>query len=555
MEIKTRFITVCIGLLFYHFFPLSLSAQHDVFYVQLTDKQNTPYSLLRPHDFLSERAIERRKKQHIQLNETDLPINPAYIQQIIDLGVSIEHSSKWFNAVAILCPDSAKRELVKKLPFVQYIKPLGYDRPVQKYRIYDKVVKDTSKLKPSVYGWAENQTKMLQIHHLHNFGYKGGGQYVAIFDGGFEQVYRMVAFDSLFLNHQILGTYDIVEGDEWVYESSGHGTDVLGVMGGNMPYRLLGTSPNSSYFLFKTEDTKGEFWTEEFNWVVAAEKCDSLGVDVINSSLGYTSFRDSTMNYKYKDLNGRTGIATRGADMATHKGIIVVNSAGNEGRGSWKYIGVPADGFNVIAVGATNNLGFKAGFSSFGPTPDGRIKPNLSAQGQDAFTASMFGFATKAISGTSFSSPILAGAISSFWSACPQKTNFELKFLLEKSASQWEKPDSLLGYGIPNFLAAYLEAQDEFWVACEQGECFYNQKIASQRIKIIHSHQQPKPQRLEILNKLGEIVSQYELEFSPLGEVSQLIIPTQGLENGVYSVRIFTDKDVYTLPFYQQQRY
>ncbi len=556
MPIKTNFLAFVLGLLVY-ICPNKILAQHqhDVYYVQLTNKQNTPFSLLRPHDFLSERSIARRKRQNIQLNESDLPINPAYIAQIESLGVAIEHSSKWLNAVAVLCPDANKRELIKKLPFVQYIKPLGYDRPIQNYKIYDRAVKDTSKLKESVYGWAENQNKMLQIHHLHNFGYKGEGQYIAIFDGGFEQAYRMVAFDSLFLNHRILGTYDIVEGDEWVYEASGHGTDVLGVMGGNMPYRLLGTSPNAGYFLFKTEDTKGEFWTEEFNWVVAAEKADSLGVDVINSSLGYTSFRDTAMNYKYKDLNGRTGIATIGADIATQKGMLVINSAGNEGRGSWRYIGVPADGFNVIAVGATNNLGFKAGFSSFGPTPDARIKPNLSAQGQDVFTASMFGFATKAISGTSFSAPILAGAISSLWSACPNKTNFELKFLLEKSASQWEKPDSLLGYGIPNFLASYLEAQDDFWVAYEQGQCFYNKKIASKQIKIIHSHQQPLPAQLSISDSWGTLVYQDELQFSPFGDFSQLIIPTQNLANGVYTIKINMDKKIFHIPFYQQQLY
>ena len=213
------------------FIKNTLWSQPDVYYVQLTDKQNTPFSLLRPHDFLSERAIARRKRQNIVLNETDLPLNPAYIEQIKALGVGIEHHSKWLNAVAILCADSTQRERVKKLPFVSSIYPLGYDRPVQKYRVFDRVVKDTSKLKPSIYGWAENQNKMLKIEHLHSFGYKAAGQYIAIFDGGFEQAYRMPAFDSLYLAHKILATYDIVEGDDWVYEASGHGTDVLGVMG------------------------------------------------------------------------------------------------------------------------------------------------------------------------------------------------------------------------------------------------------------------------------------------------------------------------------------
>lgn len=515
---------------------------YQVYCVELTDKDDTPYTLLRGHDFLSPRALERRYMQGIALDETDLPLVPAYLAQIEKLGAQITNRSKWLNAIAIYAPDSAMREQIKLLPFVRRIYPLGYYRKPQNSKIYRRIIRDTTALKPDYYGFGANQAYMLDAPRLHAAGFSGRGVHVAIFDGGFENVYRMPAFDSLYERNQILGTWDFVEGDEYVYEDSGHGTDVLSCMAANMPYLLVGTAPDASYYLFKTEDTKGEFWIEEFNWVAAAERADSLGVDIINSSLGYTSFRDTTMNYKYaEDLDGKTTIAARGADIAVLKGIVVVNSAGNEGNKKWHYIGTPADGYNVLAVGATRYDGTKAAFSSVGPTADGRVKPNLSAQGQDAYVASIFGFAVKTTSGTSFSAPILAGAIASLRQAYPNIYSLDFKRAMEADGTQASNPDSLLGYGIPQLLRTYIGLKKGTFIILNDLGGAFNRQLCGDELEI---WTQVAPMsveniNIEIRNSLQEVVYTWDETYKETKtDIRTYRIDTRNLPRGVYSLCI-----------------
>jgi serine protease AprX len=515
---------------------------YQVFCVELTDKDNTPYTLLRGHDFLSPRALARRLVQGIALDETDLPLVPAYLAEIEKLGAKITNRSKWLNAVAIYAPDSAMREKIKLLPFVRRIFPLGYYREPKASKTYRRIIRDTTALKPDYYGFGANQAYMLDAPRLHAAGFSGKGIHVAIFDGGFENAYRMPAFDSLYERNQILGTWDFVEGDEYVYEDSGHGTDVLSCMAANMPYLLVGTAPDASYYLFKTEDTKGEFWIEEFNWVAAAERADSLGVDVINSSLGYTTFRDTMMNYKYaQDLDGKTSIAARGADIAVLKGIVVVNSAGNEGNKKWHYIGTPADGYNVLAVGATRSDGTKAAFSSIGPSTDGRIKPNLSAQGQDAYVASLFGFAVKTTSGTSFSSPILAGAIASLRQAYPNIYSLDFKRAMEADGTQADNPDSLLGYGIPQLLRTYIALKKGSLIVVSDRSGIFNRQLCGDELEI---WTQVVPMsvetiNIEIRNSLQEVVYTLEETYKePKTDLRTYRINTRDLAQGVYSLRL-----------------
>lgn len=512
---------------------------YDIFMVTLTDKAATPYSVFHPQQYLSLRAIERRERQQIAIDERDLPLSPKYLEAIKELGAEIHLQSKWLNAVAIYVKDSTVLEKVRNLSFVSAIEPLGKRRPVKEGKFLEHFPQEEYEKNNNFYGAAANQVAMLGGHLLHDLGHRGHKIQVAIFDGGFINVYRMPAFDSLYANSRILGTRDFVEGDEFVYEASTHGTNVLSCMAANLPYLIMGTAPDAAYYLFKTEDVGGEFRIEEFNWVAAAEYADSLGVDVVNSSLGYTTFNDKEMNYEYKNLNGKTGICTRGADIAVEKGMLIVNSAGNEGDGKWHYIGTPADGFNVISVGAVRANGARSNFSSYGPTPDGRIKPNVAAQGSNAVVAGFKGYKVTTTNGTSFSSPILAGMVAALWSACPDKTNWEIKDAIEASGHQTTQPDSSLGYGIPDFLQAFLRLQeDAMLLVSSTGESFSPKFLLREQMNIVLECDKSYPVTYILYNKLMQPI--YTRSFTAEPSAFQLLeIPNlTDLSTGVYILRI-----------------
>ncbi|MCF6358930.1 MAG: S8 family serine peptidase, partial [Draconibacterium sp.] len=316
--------------------------------------------------------------------------------------------------------------------------------------ISDKEPIDTSLYGPSVY-----QTGLMNGQYLHNRGYNGQGMQIAIIDAGFLNADKYSAFDSLWANNQILGTKDFVNSDEDFYSTHYHGMSVLSCIGGNVPGSLIGTARKASFWLIRSEDVTSEYLIEEDNWVAAAEFADSVGADIINSSLGYYEFDDSTMNHPYSDMDGKTTRVTRGANIAATRGMLVFASAGNEGNNPWKHIIAPADGDNVIAVGAVDKDGTPAYFSSFGPAADGDIKPNVAAVGLNTYlqrSNGVLGFAN----GTSFSSPVMAGMAACLWQSLSYSDATDVKSAIEMSASQFEKPDSVLGYGIPDFRMAWL---------------------------------------------------------------------------------------------------
>jgi len=288
---------------------------------------------------------------------------------------------------------------------------------------------------------------------MHTQGYVGQGMVIAVLDAGFYKADSLPAFDSLRINNQILGCRDFVTGDTLVYEDYPHGMNVLSCMGGNIHGSLVGTAPKAKYWLLRTEDAWSETLQEEINWAVGAEFADSVGADVINSSLGYSNFDNPADSHTYADMDGNTTIISNAADFAVSKGIFVTTSAGNAGGPPWYKITAPADADSVLTVGAVDSVGVLAGFSSRGPTFDGRIKPNVVARGYQAAFASASGGITQG-NGTSFSSPITAGAVACLWQAHPTKTNMEILSAIEQSASQSSNPDSLVGYGIPNFCTA-----------------------------------------------------------------------------------------------------
>ncbi len=420
------------------------------YWIGFKDKKYTQYSLDTPQEYLSQRAIDRRTRYGIPIDSTDLPVNKVYLDSVAAVeGVAITTVSKWLNGCVVLVHDTVLMDSIRHFSFVQETKRIFFrvDTMSQQAGIYKNGIKGD-------YGFANNQVGMLNLEVLHDSGYYGDGMVIAVLDAGFKNMRDFSYFDSLFANGRILGSYDFVDNDTTVFEKAYHGTGVVSVMGGNIPGELVGTAPHASFWLLISEDVGSEQIVEEYNWVAAAEFADSVGADLINSSLGYTTFDDSTQNHTYQQLTGNQTPAAQAVNMAFAKGMIVVVSAGNSGNKPWHYIGTPGDATDALTVGAVDPYGEYAPFSSTGPTPDGRVKPDVVAQGAPA-AACYDGDSVSFVSGTSFASPIMCGAVACLWQAFPEFDNATITDAVKRSASQYFSPDSLLGYGIPDFGVAY----------------------------------------------------------------------------------------------------
>jgi len=434
----------------------SFAQSNNVFRIYFTDKNNSGFSLSQPEDFLSEKAIQRRINYSIPFDSRDLPMNRSYIDSILQYpGVSLLAQSKWFNCIAIQADSSILNDILT------YSFVLGADRLKMPERnsINEKLNIDVQKRfnidSENYYGLAFDQIEMHNGHLLHKDGFRGDGMTIAVMDSGFPSVNAMLAFSKLFSENRVLGTYDFVHDQEDVYSASSvHGSLVLSCMATELPYEHVGTSPNSKYYFFITEDIDQEMPIEEDNWVEAAELADSVGVDLINTSLGYTTFDDASLNYSYADMNGNTTFISRGADIAASRGMLVVTSAGNSGTSSWFHISAPADADSVMTVGAVGADRLYAGYSSKGPSSDGDVKPNIAAQGY--LSALIWPNAGVTLgSGTSFSSPIACGLTACLWQAHPDKNNMQIIQAIEMSSSHYSVADSLTGYGIPDFYLAH----------------------------------------------------------------------------------------------------
>lgn len=435
---------------------MDLQAQDDTlkYRISLRDKAQTEYALDKPEQYLSPKALARRARQHIAVDSTDLPVCRAYMEAIERYGVHIVLKGKWENFVTVSCNDSTVMADIASLPFVRAVEQVwrvpASDAVMSAER--DSLVNQPVVYPDSLYGTAFAQIAMSRGHKLHEAGFRGEGMTIAIVDAGYHNADHI----TVMRNIHILGTRDFVEPGSDVYAKGSHGMAVLSCLAMNAPEVMTGTAPAADYWLLRSEDERSEQPIEQDYWAAAVEFADSVGVDVLNTSLGYYVYDNPAQNLHLCDLDGRHELMSRQASHLADKGMVLVCSAGNAGMGSWKKITTPADAENVLTVGAIDKQGVLAPFSSIGNTQDGRIKPDVVAVGLGADIMRTDGTQGQA-NGTSFASPIMCGMVACLWQACPDLTAKQLIGLVRRSGDRAGSPDNIYGYGIPDLWKAYAE--------------------------------------------------------------------------------------------------
>ncbi|MEM7107091.1 MAG: S8 family peptidase [Bacteroidota bacterium] len=427
------------------FFTQVLYAQVNRYAVFFSDKDGTPYSIDEPETFLSSRSVERRLRQGIAIQENDLPVNPEYVAGLTTAGVDVFYTSKWFN-LAIIQSQNETTTTLLDLPYVSEIRLIATDE-----RLVASGRKKSSWLSRSKSKTTDSQLNQLGVNNLHNEGFFGAGILVAIFDSGFNGVNTASPFSAIIDQERLQDSFNFVLNTADVFDLDDHGTEVLSVIGAEVEEDFTGAAPKSSFALYLTEDESSEFPIEEFNWLLAAERADSTGVDIINSSLGYNTFHSPFDDYSIEDMDGNTTVVSRAADLAASKGILVVTSAGNEGNDNdWGIVTAPADADSVLSVGSVNALGVISFSSSNGPTADGQIKPEVMARGVNTSVINALGNLNTA-SGTSFSAPLIAGMAACIWEARPDLTAQQLRDTIISISDNFDTPNNQYGYGIPRY--------------------------------------------------------------------------------------------------------
>ena len=426
--------------------------------VFFADKDNVIASIANPISILTQAAINRKSAQGIVIDERDVPLNETYKTQINNApGITVLAKSKWMNAVYVRGPKADIDNLLN-LSFVTDVEFMNksLNRPFQKSTPRDKFEIENQQKIVYNYGAAQNQVEMIGVDQLHQNNYNGDGITVAFLDNGYPNVLSNPAFAHVRNEGRLLGYYDFVARTQTSNGSGSHGaatfSDAAAIVENSDPnLAFVGTAPKASYYLFVTEDSSEESPAEEAYWVEALERADSLGVYVTNTSLGYQTFDNTAYDHSYSDLDGKTTIGARGANHAYDKGMINVTSAGNQGR-SWDfgYVGTPADAPGAFTIGAVDSSMNYVSFSSYGPTVDGRVKPDVMAQGSNSAIVNQNGQVDYS-SGTSFSSPITAGAVASLWQVAPNLKNGVVMQAIRESASLYSSPTYNMGYGIPDF--------------------------------------------------------------------------------------------------------
>lgn len=432
------------------------AAKSYIYRYTLKDKQGCTYSLAKPLAFLSAKALERRKRQGLEIDSTDLPVSSAYTRRFNVEGARLVGTSRWNNTVIVSVSDTDVANALSRLSCVRAYK-MVWQSP-------DSILPQSKRLKyhTSYYSWdsiptslhaaAKEQIATINGLKLHRKGFLGKGITIAVLDGGFMNADSLPAF----AHTSILGMHDFVNpsSQDGICQETDHGTKVLSAMAANAPNVYVGCAPDASYWLLRCEDRQTEQPVEEDYWAMAAEFADSVGVDMINSSLGYYHFDNKADDYRYRDMDGHTTFISRTASMLAGKGIILVNSAGNSGMGPWKKITFPADAEDIITVGALTPTMANAPFSGVGPTQDGRVKPDVMAPGSPASLISGRGTVVQDM-GTSFATPLVCGMTACLWQAFPMLTAREIIQIVRQSADNSDQPNNVFGYGVADFGKAF----------------------------------------------------------------------------------------------------
>ena len=453
MSMKIRMIAILLLI------SLGTEAQEiadSVYWVYFKDKAGNGYQTDLPAQFLSDRSINRRAMQGLAVDQTDLPVTASYIQELRDMGVEIKYISRWLNGVVMTPLDELTfQEVLDKsfadtLPWIAgtdnqfYPQKSGeprFDQPLEPAPDFD-------------YGVAKEQVTLVKTEQLHKLGYTGKGVWIGVLDAGFYNVDSLPSFEALLAEERILGTRNYVNDIPLFRQNSTHGMYVLSIMAGEWNANMVGTAPHASYLLCMTENPDQETRIEEIAWIEAAEHADSLGVDVINTSLGYSDFDGELYDYSYRDMDGLSSHISRAASLLASRGMILCNSAGNEGNDAWFYITAPADARDILTVGAVDSTGLIANFSSRGPTFDARIKPDVTTMGKATGIQYKNGGLARG-NGTSFSSPVMAGSVACLWQAFPELPALEMIHMIRQSGDRHMNPDATYGFGIPNMLRSY----------------------------------------------------------------------------------------------------
>ncbi|MES2703494.1 MAG: S8 family serine peptidase [Bacteroidota bacterium] len=427
--------------------------------VTFTDKNNTPFSLSSPGAYLSSRALARRTAQGISVDSSDLPVNKVYIDSVLALtGGKIHSVSRWLNLCVILVPDSAQMNNLNGKTFIAGRKFVAYYAGILHRTVSSgsqaaamPAANKTTAFDATFYGNTWSQTLQVSGNYLHSNGHLGSGKLIAVFDAGFIGTNTHTGFDSMRNAGRLLDTHNFTLDNNTVYSYDDHGTKALSTMAGYVPGAFVGSAPLASYALYVTEDGNSEQPIELLNMLSATERADSLGVDIVSSSLGYNTFPDfPSANLVFAtDLDGKTTIAAQAANIATRKGMLFVTSAGNEGGNSWNKILTPGDADSALTIGNVDLSGNVAANSGYGPNAAGQVKPDVCVLGQPAGILTVTGFGFE--SGTSFSTPQVAGWAACLWETKPASSPYQVRQAIIKCASHYTTPTDHIGYGIPDF--------------------------------------------------------------------------------------------------------
>jgi len=460
-------------IIFFSFFLYFISAhsQNPRYIVFLKHKGATSFTISNPGAYLSQRAIDRRTRYSITIDSADLPVPDSYISQIRAVAnVTVLNISKWLNAITIQTTDANAITTINAFPFVKSTSSIALRTASTGNKLMMEDVQDIPAtmgkpqgMQADFFNYGTNSFNEIHLHKgefLHNIGLRGQGMQIAILDGGFLNYNTLDAMDSIIANGQVLSTWDFVNREPGVVEDDPHGMQCLSTIAANIPGSFIGKAPKASFHLYRTEDIT-EYPIETFNWVCGAEKADSIGADIISSSLGYNTFDNPSFDFTYNDMNGNTTLCTKGADIAAKKGLLEFIAVGNYGTAPWKFLSAPADADSVLAVGAVDTTGAIWASSSYGPSTDGRIKPDVASIGSAARiqnTSNTIGSGF----GTSFACPNMAGLGTCLWQGFPEFSNMRIVRALRESGNIVSAPNDRIGYGIPDMKAAFGKLLTEY---------------------------------------------------------------------------------------------